>query len=81
MLMKKEKGITLVALIVTIIILIILTAVTINNTLGENGLIDMATEALVRTQIAEYQEELDQIGMITTADNVFNKITEKEYLE
>ncbi len=81
MLMRKEKGITLIALIITIIILIILSAVTINSIVGEDSLINMATEALVRTQIAEYQEELDQIGMMTTADNVFNKLTEKEYLE
>ena len=81
MLIRRERGITLIALIITIIILIILSAVTINNITGEHGLIDMATEAAVRTKIAEYQEELDQIGIMTTADNVFNKLTEKEYLE
>jgi len=34
--LKKEKGITLVALIITIIILLILAVVTINLILGEN---------------------------------------------
>jgi len=34
---KNEKGITLVALVITIIVLLILAGVTINLTLGENG--------------------------------------------
>ena len=42
--MKKNKGITLIALIITIIILIILTAVTINNVIGTD-LIGFATKA------------------------------------
>ncbi len=45
--MKKEKnfstsGITLVSLVVTIIILIILAGISLNATLGENGIITMA---------------------------------------
>ena len=35
----KEKGITLVALVVTVIILLILAGVTLNIVLGDNGLI------------------------------------------
>lgn len=37
--MKEQKGITLVALVVTIVVLLILVAVSINLVLGENGLI------------------------------------------
>ena len=44
-LLKKEKGITLVELFITIVILIILATVTINATFGENGLIKKAQEA------------------------------------
>ena len=36
---KKETGITLMALVITIIIIIILATVTINMAFGENGLI------------------------------------------
>ena len=39
---NKEKGITLVALVITILIIIILASVTINFVFGENGLINMA---------------------------------------
>ena len=37
--LSKEKGITLVALVITIVILIILATVSINAMFGENGLI------------------------------------------
>ena len=40
--MKSNKGITLVALVVTIITLIILAGVSINMVVGENGLITKA---------------------------------------
>ena len=43
--MKRNKGITLIALVITIIILIILAAITINAVFGENGLIVKANQA------------------------------------
>ena len=45
----KEKGITLIALIVTIIVLIILAGVSINLILGKNGLIEKAKFAKEKT--------------------------------
>ena len=39
---KKEKGITLVALVVTIVVLIILSTVSINTMFGDNGIISKA---------------------------------------
>ena len=39
---KKERGITLVALVVTIIVLLILAGTTIATIFGENGIIKMA---------------------------------------
>lgn len=43
--LKGQKGITLVALVITIIILLILAGVTISLTLGENGLFKTAQNA------------------------------------
>ena len=43
--MKKNKGITLVALVVTIVVLLILAGVSINSVLGENGIIIKEKEA------------------------------------
>lgn len=37
--MKKEKGITLIALVITIVIIIILATVTINMAFGDGGLL------------------------------------------
>ena len=54
--MKKNKGITLIALIITIIILIILTAVTINNVIGTD-LIGFATKAVENYIEAEQREK------------------------
>ena len=41
----KEKGITLIALVVTITVLIILATVSINTVLGDNGIIKRAQKA------------------------------------
>ena len=43
--MKNNKGITLVALVVTIIVLIILAGISINLLLGDNGIITKAQDA------------------------------------
>lgn len=40
--MKKENRITMVAMIITIIILLILTGITINFVLGNNGILNKA---------------------------------------
>lgn len=42
--MKQQKGITLIALVITIVILLILAAVTITLSLGDGGLADKAKE-------------------------------------
>lgn len=43
--LKGQKGITLVALVITIIVLLILASVTISLTLGQNGLFNTAKNA------------------------------------
>ncbi|MCI8362477.1 MAG: hypothetical protein HFJ41_05050 [Clostridia bacterium] len=57
--MKKEKGITLIALIITIIIMLILSAVVINVTVGENGLFKIAKKAAIDYKISEILEKLE----------------------
>ena len=83
--MRKERGITLVALIVTIIILIILSMIAINSIIGEHGLINMAMEGTVRTRIAEYEDGLYQIGVDIMAEHIngyqYDKPKGRAYLE
>ena len=60
--MKNNKGITLIALIITIIILIILTAVTINNVIGTD-LIGFATKA-VENYTDAARDEADKVDKL-----------------
>ena len=53
----KEKGITLIALVITIIILIILATVTITLVFGEGGLIQRAQEGKELTEQAQKDEQ------------------------
>ncbi len=53
----KEQGITLVALVVTIIILLILSGVTLNIALSENGIFNKAKKATEKYQKAQTNEE------------------------
>ena len=55
---KKENGITLIALIITVIVLLILVGVTLSVTLGDNGLVNKAKEASEATEIAMDKELL-----------------------
>lgn len=54
---KQNKGITLVSLVVTIIILIILAGVSINAILGENGIITIAKQAKENMQKVQTDEQ------------------------
>ena len=54
---KNTKGITLIALVVTIIVLIILAGVSINLVMGDNGIITMAQKAKENTELAQSEEE------------------------
>ncbi len=55
---KSTKGITLVALVVTIIILLILAGVSIATLTGDNGLLNRAKDAKIATEIASIKEEI-----------------------
>lgn len=54
---RKERGITLITLIITIVILIILSTVTINVVFGEGGLIEQAQLAKDMTEQATLEEQ------------------------
>ena len=57
--MKREKGITLIALVVTIVVLIILAAVSISMLTGENGIITQAQNSKEATEQARVEELVD----------------------
>ena len=59
-----ERGVTLLALIITVVIMIILVAVTINVTLGDGGLVDQAKWAAEQTanSTQSEQEQLENVS-------------------
>ena len=60
---KEEKGITLVALVVTIIVLIILAGVTLNIVLDNDGIINKAKQAVDDYENAQ-KEEQELLGQL-----------------
>ena len=54
---RNQKGITLVALVITIVLLIILSTITINMTFGDNGLVEKAEQAKNMTEEAARKEQ------------------------
>ena len=58
--LKSKKGITLVALVVTIVVLLILAGVRINAVLGDNGIIKKANQAASVTKEAEVKEAINR---------------------
>ena len=78
--MKKEtKGITLIALVITIIVLLILAGVVIQTLTGDNGLLQKAGEATEKNSIGT---EKEQIALAATAMEIENEtdIDKKEKL-
>lgn len=59
--MKKNKGITLIALVITIIVLLILAAVSIAMLTGENGILTKASTAGEKNKEAEAKEKVELI--------------------
>ena len=56
---RKEQGITLIALVVTIIVLLILAGVSLNLVSGSNGILGRATNAANKNNKAKVAEEVE----------------------
>lgn len=56
---KTEKGITILALVITVIVLLIIAGVTIASLTGDNGILINAQDAKLATELSKYQEELE----------------------
>ena len=77
--MKKEKGITLIALAITIVVLLILAGVTIAGITGENGIIGNAKEAKVQSEIGAEKEIIDVSVVQAIGDNKRGNLEKIEY--
>ncbi len=71
---KHEKGITLIALVITIIVLLILAGVAIATLTGDNGILTKAVEAKDKTETAKETEE-QMLELLEKQLNEEGKIT------
>lgn len=55
---NQEKGITLIALVITIIVLLILAGITLNSIMGDDGILSNAKLASEKTKEEEFLEEV-----------------------
>jgi type II secretory pathway pseudopilin PulG len=70
--MRSEKGVTLIALVITIALLLILSGVVIYNTMGDHGILSKAQEATESFGDAKANEELVMQSYISE----FNRVDE-----
>ena len=65
---QEISGITLIALVVTIIVLLILAGVSISMLTGQNGILNIAAEAKEKTEIAQSEEKVELAVMSAIAN-------------
>lgn len=73
-----EKGITIISLVVTIIVLLILAGVSLATLTGDNGILEQAGQAKDQAEKRAIEEQLD-VALISLENRKFN--TDKEKLE
>ncbi len=74
--LKEQKGITLVALVITIIVLLILAGVTISLTLGDRGIFNTAQKAAKNYTNASNQELHALDNFDDEAEQIVKNVTE-----
>jgi hypothetical protein len=74
---KTQKGITLIALVITIIVLLILAGITINLTVGQNGIITTAQQAGKNYQQAAEDEQTQLAEFLTETTGTVNALQGK----
>lgn len=90
--LKYSQGITLIALIITIILMLILAGVVISLTIGENGLIEKSKQAAEKYKIEEIREKVNiemanviaketALGNDVTIDKILQELLENETFE
>ena len=73
--LKKQKGITLIALVVTIVVLLILAGVTISLLLDENGIIKKSKDARREYEQAKANEQEDLSNLSDMIEEATGKVT------
>lgn len=84
---KNEEGITLIALVTTIIVLLILAGISIGAITGNNGIVNQAQNAKDDTQYSQWEEQIDTAIIDAeskhrnpTMDDVIDELINKEII-
>ena len=75
---KNQKGITLLALITTIIVLLILAGITVGVLTGDNGIVKNANKAKEETEIANEKEIIEKATVQAMENNKYGNVEEDE---
>ena len=78
--MKKNNGITLIALVVTVVVLMILAGISIGALTGDNGIINQAKQGKEETEISE-EKEIINISVTQAMDADVMGNIEKDKLQ
>lgn len=76
--LKESKGITLIALVITIIVLLILAGVTIATLTGENGILNQANKSKISIEEARIEEEIKLALIKVNASKQINDNQDKD---
>ena len=79
--MKKEKGITLISLVITILIIIILVSVSVRMIIGDNGILANTKQVADEYEKKEIAEELGSILLAAKVEEFDNKTDETTLAE
>ena len=85
---NREQGITLIALVITIIVLLILAGISIGMLTGDNGIINNAKQAKNDTAYSQWEEKID-VAIIDaeskhrnlTIDDIIDQLIEDDIVD
>lgn len=77
---RNSRGVTLVALIITVIVMLLLVGVTINVALN-GGLFSTTKKAKEETEMAVYREKIDSLRPILVVEEMSDGLTSKEFID
>ena len=75
--LQTQKGITLLVLVITIIVLLILAGITIGALTGENGIINNTKNAKEETEIANEKEIVEKATVEAMGKNKYGNMFQK----
>lgn len=79
--LKNKNGITLIALVITIVVLLILAGVTLNLVLDNNGIIQKSKEARSETIVADEKEKVEMAYVSAALKKLGDTVTAEELQE